>query len=60
MPICGPTTYELGLALAALPTAATDSPHALIPKFFELSRTVATSARAVRVFVKTRTAEERE
>jgi hypothetical protein len=28
---------ELGLALAAQPTVATDYPHALIPKFFELS-----------------------
>src|SRR3981189_2710708 len=33
-------TCELGHALAAQPTAATDYPHELIPKFFELSRTV--------------------
>jgi len=44
-------TCELGHALAAQPTAATDYPHELIPNFFELSRTVATSARAARVFV---------
>lgn len=39
-----PTTYELGLALAARPTAATDFPHELFPKFYELSQAVAASA----------------
>src|SRR5262249_59864898 len=45
--ICGPTTYELGLALATQPFAGTDYPHALFPKFRDLSRTVA-NERAVR------------
>jgi hypothetical protein len=38
------TTYELGLALAARPTAATDFLHELFPKFYELSQAVAASA----------------
>jgi CspA family cold shock protein len=39
-----PTTYELGLALAAQPTAATDFLHELSTKFYELSQAVAASA----------------
>src|SRR6266851_4044091 len=41
-------TCELGHALAAQPTTATDLPPRANSKFFELSRTVATSARVAR------------
>ncbi len=50
VPICGSTTYDFGLALAAEPKWLSTY-HELPTKFFELSRAAAPSARLVRLML---------